>query len=108
MKECIKKGMIPLSDEMFVEEFDFNGILYQTLGVHDIYSGWEITVVAMIDMNFSFLINLIKTTKIYDELVGGIGMLLKMYPEKFTNYLEKCSISDKRIKRIKKIIMKMK
>ena len=106
VKECIKLGMKPIKGDQFVELFDFNGVLYKTLSVNECYSGWEINVMALPYMNYSQLINVLENTKIYSEIVGCIGILLKEHLDEFMKYLSESSNRDKRIRKIKKIIVK--
>ena len=89
----------------FAEEFDFDGVIYKTLGVHECYSGWCITIMASPRMEYSQLISTLTKTKIYDEIVGCLGMLLKYHPDEFVEHLAnlKC---DRRNKKIKKIILR--
>lgn len=106
VSECVKLGMRPIKGFPFVELFDFGGVIYKTLSVQECYSGWEITVMALPYMDYSQLICTLQVSKIYDEIVGCLGILLKEYSNDFLKYLTNCSKSDKRMKKIKKVILK--
>lgn len=106
VSECIKLGMKPIKGYPFVEEFDSDGVIYKTLSVNECYSGWEITVMALPYMSYCQLIKTIQESKIYDEIVGCLGILLKDHLQEFMKYLSECSKSDKKIIKIKKIISK--
>ena len=106
VRECIKIGMKSINKDLFVGDFDFDGIIYKTLSVHECYSGWEITVMALPYMNYYQLIDTLQTSKIYDEIVGCLGILLKEHLTGFIEFLSKCPKSDRKIKKIKKFILK--
>lgn len=98
--------MKPLKGFPFVEEFDFDGVIYKTLSINECYSGWEITVMALPYMNYYQLIDTLRTSKIYDEIVGCLGILLKEHLSNFVEYLTKYPKSDRKIRKIKRIILK--
>lgn len=104
IKECIKIGMKPIGNYPFVREFEYDGVVYKALSVHDCYSGWTITLMALPYMNYEQLIMTLKTSKIYDEIVGCLGMLLKNHASCFEKYISQCRKPDKTMKRIKRII----
>ena len=103
LKECKKAGLKP-SGEQFVTGYVFDDTKFILLSPHECYSGFAITIMALPCMNYENLIKVIESSTIEDEIVGSIGILLKKYTEKFTDYLSKTQ--TRRIKKIKNIILK--
>lgn len=110
VQACIKLCMKPIKYHHtfpeFVEEFNLDGVVYKTLGVHECYSGWCVTIMATPRMEYSQLITALVTTNIYDEFVGCLGILLKYHRDEFVVYLAESAKNDKRIKKIKKVILR--
>ena len=105
VKECIKIGMKPIKGHTYVEEFVYSGTKYKTLSMNDCYSGWTITIMALPKPTYIELIRIVLKSNCYDEFVGGLGILLKEYPQEFKRFLEKSSNKNKRIRKIKKTIL---
>ena len=102
LKECSKLGL-KFYDEQNVYKHVTKNIEYILMSPHDCYSGWTITLMAIPCLTYEELIKTIETSKIYDEIIGCIGILLKKHTETFIYYLSK--IETKRTKKIKKIIL---
>ncbi len=103
--ECIKLGLTPVYDKGGdVNYFVHHQKKYIVLSVHECYSGWTTTIMALPCLGYGKLIQLLETTKIYDEKVGCIGMLLKKYNSLFLEYVQKSP--SKCVKKLKRIIFK--
>ena len=108
-RECQKIGLEPYGYDFeypYISE-DSKYILedtkYIVVSPYECYSGWAVTLMALPCLHYDELIALLETTKIYDEIVGCIGILLKNYAESFMDYLTK--VQNKRSKKIKRIIL---
>ncbi len=106
VRECKKIGMMPIEKEVFVKNFDYDGIRYEVLNLYECFSGWEITVMATPELSYPELLNLMMNSRCYDEIVGSIGIVLKKYPNEFAMYLKSESSNQKRLLKIKKLIKK--
>ena len=100
--ECKKKGLELCGNDL-VFEYISKDTKYILLSPHECYSGWAITLMALPCLNYEGLIKMVETSKIYDEIVGCIGMLLCNYTDSFIDYLTK--VQSKRSKKIKRIIL---
>ena len=101
MKPYAMKGDIPISFLRGEEE-------YVVLGHRECYSGWEHTIMKLPKMNFTELYELALHTKIYDERVGALGIILKFHQsdfvDSFTKVVEGITPVDSSIKKIAKLI----
>ena len=104
IKECKKLGMLPIGKEMFIKEFNLNGTKYKVLSSHECFSGWEITVMAIPELSYSELLNLMINSRYYSEIVGSIGIILKKHLNEFIVYLKSEPSNNRKIKKIKKMI----
>lgn len=109
-RECIKLGMKPSSKlDRLIKTFTYMGYEYIVLNRSDCYSGWEYTVMKLPQMNFDQLYKLEISTKIYDEKVGALGMILKYYDVEFTHLIKKAYENEipnrKQIKKISELIL---
>lgn len=87
-------------------KFVYGKEIYHVLGINDCYSGWEITVINQSAMDYDSLIDLVKNSREYDEIVGGIGLLLKDYYDRFYAVLvDENILSYKRRRKIAKLIL---
>lgn len=102
INECMKKGMIPCGNP-FRHGFMYGDTRYVVLSPHDCYSGWELTVMALPCLDYENLIIVLESSKVYAEIVGCIGILLKKHEKEFTDYIS--TLRTKRGKKIKKIIL---
>ena len=96
VRECTKIGMIPLSNEEFVEYFEYDGAKYKVLSINECFSGWTIT--------YCELLNLMFNSRPYDEIVGSIGIILKSHLDEFILYLKTEHPKKRRLHKIKKLI----
>ena len=104
VQECTEMGMIPLSNETFVEYFEFDGIKYKVLSVNECFSGWTITLMAMPKLSYSELLNVMLDSRSYDEIVGSLGIVLKEHLNDFILYLKTERSKKLRLHKIKKMI----
>lgn len=104
IKECERMGM--KSNKTLTEDFEFDGTKYKVLSPNECYSGWEITAMALPELSYSELFNIVMNSRFYDEIVGSIGILLKKYSDEFITYLKAQSSNNIRLRKIKKIIKK--
>ncbi|MBR5320733.1 MAG: hypothetical protein IKU41_02710 [Clostridia bacterium] len=105
VSECQKIGMIPTKGYPYVENFLFDDVEYKVLSIHECYSGWEITLMALPEMSYNQLVCVLLNSKNYDELVGCLGIILKKYLERFIVDFDKFETSKRKFKKIKKIIL---
>ena len=101
--ECKKMGMKPIGNETFIKEFIFDEVKYKVLSLHECFSGWEINVMAIPELSYSELLNVMLSSKYYDEIVGSIGIILKKHLNKFIEYLKLETSNSKQHRKIKKI-----
>lgn len=106
---CLRAGMKPTKYSpycrSYVEEFDFDGEVYRTFTVHECYSGFALTIAAVSCLKYDKLIEILFTTKSEDDMIGCLGMLLRYYPEEFQAHLAGCPSADRRVRKIKKLIV---
>lgn len=101
-RECLKEGLIPCNNPRF-DGYVCGDSEYILVSPNDCYSGWAVTLMALPCLEYDDLIKVVESSKIYDEIVGSVGVLLRKYKNKFVDYLSENQ--NKRIKRIKKIIL---
>ncbi len=106
VRECQKIGMKPIENNAFIENFEYDGTKYTVLSCNECYSGWEITVMALPEMSYSDLFDILMNSRFYDEIVGSIGIILKKHLDEFLRHLSSESLNNKRIKKVKKMIKK--
>ena len=104
--ECEKLGMKPIENNAFIENFECDGTNYKVLSCNECYSGWEITVMALPEMSYSDLFDIMISSRFYDEIVGSIGIILKKHLDEFIRYLNTEPLNNKRLRKIKKMIKK--
>lgn len=102
VKECIKIGLESCSEQSAFKSV-FDDTRYILLSPHDCYSGWPITLMALPCLNYEDLIRVLESSRIYDEIVGCIGILLKNHTEKFIDYISKTQ--TRKSKKIKRMIL---
>ena len=100
VRECLKKGLKPCGNTCF-DGYVVGDTKYILVSPNDCYSGWAVTLMALPCLGYDDLIKLIETSKVYDEIVGSIGVLLKNHKGKFVDYL-----SENQNKKIKKVILR--
>lgn len=104
VKECQKMGMNPIGTDAFTKKFEYDGTAYKVLSCNECYSGWEITVMALPEMSYSDLLELMMNSQFYDEIVGSIGIAVKKYPHEFFEFLNNEPFVNRKIGKIKKTI----
>lgn len=108
IKECEKIGMKVAEDQPkdypYIKRFIFGDTKYEVLFRSECLSGWEITVMALPEMPYSELLQLVQNSWFYDEIVGGIGIILKRHLDEFILFLGSETTNNKRIRKIKKLI----
>ena len=106
IKACEKIGMKAIGDKPDVKHFLFGETEYEVLFCHDCFSGWQITVMELPELSFAELLQLVMSSRCYDEIVGGIGMILKKHSDEFVRFLSTETSNNKKVGKIKKIIKK--
>lgn len=108
--ECKKLGFVPIDyDGYHVKQFEKNGKKYNVLGRNECYSGWEINVVKEGVNKFEELMTLLLKSRIYDEKVVCIGLMLKKYYNNFLSEFSKEFPEDsfnRKKKKVAKLIAK--
>lgn len=102
VRECAKEGLTPSGDSYF-GGYVKGDTQYVLLSPHECYSGWAVTLMALPCLEYEDLVKVVESSKVYDEIVGSIGILLKRHMTKFVNYLS--ANQNKRIKKVKRIIL---
>lgn len=102
VKECLREGLIPCDESNFYAYIK-EGTKYILVSPHECYSGWAVTLMALPCLGYDDLIKVIESSKVYDEIIGSIGMLLNKYTDEFVDYLS--NNQNKKTKKIKKIIL---
>ncbi len=104
IRECEKIGMKPIGNQTLVKYFLFGETKYEVLFCNECFSGWEITVMALPELSYSELLYMVMNSRFYDEIVGGIGIILKRHSDEFIRYLSSVTSNNKKVNKVKKII----
>lgn len=107
--ECKKLGFIPTKyDDYFVKQFICGEEKYDVYGRNECYSGWEINVVQSENYSFENLLSILLNSRIYDERVVSIGLILKKYYSLFLTAFTNDSFQGRleKKKKIAKLILK--
>ncbi len=86
---CERLGMVPceFTSQGLVTKYKLGEYVYSALEGADCYSGFAVTLVLEPLPCFDELLRIALVSKREDDRFGALGMLLKRYPNEFTQYL---------------------